>query len=60
MVEADKLQPDLRPIIEPEVQKVAAAIRQSMDNQRIMRMLLERVKVSFLLLDGAVADSVDD
>jgi histone-lysine N-methyltransferase SETD2 len=36
----------LNPIIEPEVQKVAAAIRQSMENQRMMRMLLERVAVS--------------
>ncbi|WVR09631.1 hypothetical protein IAU60_006704 [Kwoniella sp. DSM 27419] len=38
--------PVLRPIAEPEVQKVAAAIRQSMENRTMMSRLLQRVKMT--------------
>ncbi|WWD19848.1 hypothetical protein CI109_104315 [Kwoniella shandongensis] len=38
--------PTLRPIEEPEVQKVAAAMRQSMENKTMMSRLLQRVKMT--------------
>ncbi|WRT70012.1 uncharacterized protein IL334_007005 [Kwoniella shivajii] len=38
--------PTLRPIEEPEVQKVAAAMRQSMENKTMMSRLLQRIKMS--------------
>ncbi|WWC64819.1 uncharacterized protein I303_107433 [Kwoniella dejecticola CBS 10117] len=38
--------PILRPIQEPEVQKVAAAMRQSMENRTMMSRLLQRIKMT--------------
>ncbi|OCF43734.1 histone-lysine N-methyltransferase, H3 lysine-36 specific [Kwoniella heveanensis CBS 569] len=38
--------PVLRPIVEPEVQKVSAAIRQSMENKTMMSRLLQRIKMT--------------
>ncbi|OCF61564.1 histone-lysine N-methyltransferase, H3 lysine-36 specific [Kwoniella mangroviensis CBS 10435] len=38
--------PTLRPIQEPEVQKVAAAMRQSMENKTMMSRLLQRIKMT--------------
>ncbi|WVW86390.1 hypothetical protein I302_108436 [Kwoniella bestiolae CBS 10118] len=38
--------PTLRPIEEPEVQKVAAAMRQSMENKTMMSRLLQRIKMT--------------
>ena len=40
------LQPILRPINEHETQKVAAAMRQSMENTKMMSRLLERISVN--------------
>ncbi len=40
------VQPILKPITEHETQKVAAAMRQSMENTRMMSRLLERINVS--------------
>lgn len=45
MLNADG-QPTLRPITEPESQKVAAAMRQSVENPKMMTKLLERISVS--------------
>ncbi|WVQ94922.1 hypothetical protein IAU59_002008 [Kwoniella sp. CBS 9459] len=38
--------PILRPIVEVEVQKVSAAIRQSMENKTMMSRLLQRIKMT--------------
>lgn len=45
-----RLKPVLRPIGAHEVQKVAAAIRQSMENKKMMSRLLQRIQVSFFPL----------
>lgn len=40
------IQPILKPITAEEPQKVAAAMRQSLENARMMSKLLQRIKVS--------------
>ncbi|ORY31608.1 hypothetical protein BCR39DRAFT_86195 [Naematelia encephala] len=42
----DDFVPNLHPIEEHEAQKVAAALRQTTDNQRIMSFLLQRIKMT--------------
>ncbi|ODO05535.1 hypothetical protein I350_04586 [Cryptococcus amylolentus CBS 6273] len=42
----DDFNPVLRPIVEDQVQKVAAAMRQSMENPKMMKKLLHRIKIT--------------
>lgn len=46
-------QPDLKPIIPDEVQKVAAAVRQAIQTPRILEKLLSRIQVSTSYFDAA-------
>lgn len=52
--------PILRPIGAHEVQKVAAAIRQSMENKKMMSRLLQRIQVSLFPIIETITDLFTD
>lgn len=52
--------PILRPIGAHEVQKVAAAIRQSMENKNMMSRLLQRIQVSLFSIIETITDLFTD